>query len=494
MRAAQAVRGKAGSATGLQEQSPNARTKRHMHLKTLLVMKIRTMHQKSGGKTWAEAEEEFADKQVEILLRNGKVQDGDLHRIAQQLIHNRHVQAHKPPSVVPKKRLPHPPGSKGPGSVVSTALRSGLSAVGAAVGEVGEASAVAGDPSPLRDRLRAQCSADDWARMLMADVAEWNTENKARKQTLQDRMKQQRSALDVQVAERKVLQTQQIQNEQRYADEEAAQRKVWKEETARMEERKRDALVQEKRLCDEQLQRRTEQRFLEQEAKRDEEARQAARLKDELRQEQEEKAKHRERVRAEVKRSMEYNEAQKAVRARLMKEEAAEDAEHQRMYLDKLRRQEQEREEALRKIYARQSKQSSLAEQLQENLRKRAQEAERRAEVEARQQMDKQARVEEERLARQVADKEVMKKYLAKQIAEKQTHRQRSLQQCVAERQTLSDDIRLAEEEELRRREARREKEKAHKRDIEEQIAAKASRPVIVMSDTERKLNTKRLK
>eukprot|EP00756_Hemistasia_phaeocysticola_P040729 Hpha_TRINITY_DN16880_c1_g1::TRINITY_DN16880_c1_g1_i1::g.148743::m.148743 len=488
MRAAQAVRSRPDSAS---QASPSARDRRHNHLKSLVVMKIRKMYQKSGGKTWGEGD--FAERQVEALLKNGKVEDGDLHRIAQQMLHSQH-QAPKTSNNVHKKRLPHPPSSKVQASVVSTALRTGVSGAGAAVGGEGDPSVVTADPSPLRDRLRAQCSADDWARMLMADVEEYHTQNKAKKQTQLDRMKQQRTALDLQVAEQKVLQTQAIQREQKYADEERAQRELWREETARMEKKKRDALTQEKRLRDEQLQRRCEQRLRDQDAKRDEEARQAQRLKDELKQEQEERAQHRERVRAEVQRSMQYNEAQKAVRIKLQREEAAEDAEHQRMYLDKLKKQEQEREDALRKIYARQSKQSGLAEQLHENVRQRAQEAERRAENEAKAQMDKQARVEEERHQRQAAEKAVMKQYLAQQINEKVSHRQRSLQQRVMERQALTNDIRVAEEEEIRRREARRERERAHKRDIEQQIAAKTSRPLVVMSDTERQLNNTKLK
>eukprot|EP00756_Hemistasia_phaeocysticola_P040730 Hpha_TRINITY_DN16880_c1_g1::TRINITY_DN16880_c1_g1_i10::g.148774::m.148774 len=102
--------------------------------------------------------------------------------------------------------------------------------------------------------------------------------------------------------------------------------------------------------------------------------------------------------------------------------------------------------------------------------------------------------VEEERHQRQAAEKAVMKQYLAQQINEKVSHRQRSLQQRVMERQALTNDIRVAEEEEIRRREARRERERAHKRDIEQQIAAKTSRPLVVMSDTERQLNNTKLK
>merc|ERR1712070_104736 len=109
----------------------------------------------------------------------------------------------------------------------------------------------------------------------------------------------------------------------------------------------------------------------------------------------------------------------------------------------------------------------------------------------AEKQLQKLLMEEGKRAMRAKEEKDQVRKYLAEQMQEKQQRRQRDIMIRASEREALMCDIKEAEDEEHRRRRMRKERDMAHRRDIEMQIQSKHDAPV--MTEAERKLNQARL-
>eukprot|EP01062_Namystynia_karyoxenos_P070696 TRINITY_DN66071_c0_g1_i1.p1 TRINITY_DN66071_c0_g1~~TRINITY_DN66071_c0_g1_i1.p1 ORF type:complete len:542 (+),score=250.00 TRINITY_DN66071_c0_g1_i1:101-1627(+) len=492
----------------------STRVKRQDRMCTLLVQKISAIAQRlSEGAPLSEAGRAHIEAQVSRLMRSHP-QQSDLLQVAREALTapaSAPAASQLAPSAPPKggdhRQRPQqrrdsvvslgsraPPSAVSAGAVAASRVSASAAAAphsAAAAPSAAAAAQPAADHSPLRTRLQQQSAADDWARMLLADVVDWNAELRRQREAQRNRMQVQRAALDEQMAERKALESDRAQQERQYAEQERAQREIWRAETLAMEQRRRDTVQQERRARDEQIRSLQEAREREQAERRREDERVARELRDAAAREKEERQRQRERARAEVKRSQEYNEAQRSVRVQQQEQEAAMDAVHQQAYLERLQRQDAEREEALKQIFTRQGKHSGLASQLYQAVQRKAAADEARAEAEAQRQLEAKQREEELRLRRQQAANAKMRVHLAEQLGERVAQKQKQKQERVAELAAVSADVRQAEEEAARKKRERRERDSRHKRELEQQMQGR--RETAIMSEQERRLNLGRL-
>ena len=438
--------------------------KRHLRLKDLMMKKIRALNQKAGCNSMGEDMRMFAEKQIELLMRGGKMSEGDLHKISVQMrsIYN------TPHNGSPCKRTQAC-------STISTKISRAASVATAATNE-------------LPDN-----ESDLWAKLCHQDVTEWVAESQKARQTKRVRMEEQRAALDQQIRALHVLKTRQVEQEKIFAEREEEEREAWKVEKAKTEEKKKEACMAEKLTRDKQLLQMKTRKAAEEKCRKVEDERIISKLREDIKQEQQEKVKVKAAAREEVKRYIEINKAQNDAKERILREEAEMDRIHQRDHLAKLERQERDREESLKKLADRQSTQIKIAQQMAASINEKAAEDEKRAAVEMKLKWERLQKEEKEREEKANTEKEEMRRYLVLQMSDKEKQRATDLRKCAEEREQLKKDLVRAEHLEFERKRYRRLKDLSHKRDIQNQIEERRSRKPVVMSSIEKLLNSRKL-
>eukprot|EP01060_Flectonema_neradi_P018779 TRINITY_DN25713_c0_g1_i1.p1 TRINITY_DN25713_c0_g1~~TRINITY_DN25713_c0_g1_i1.p1 ORF type:complete len:476 (+),score=115.13 TRINITY_DN25713_c0_g1_i1:28-1428(+) len=438
--------------------------KRHERLKELMMKKIHSLNQKAGCNSMGCEMKAFAEKQIELLMKSGKMSEGDLHKISVQ-IRSMHDSSQK--SSAGKRAQAS--------STISTKVSRAASVVTAATNDI------------------AETDSDLWAKLCHQDVDEWIAESNKARQKKRVRMDEQRAALDLQVKALKELKIRQVEQEKLYAKREEEEREAWKIEKSKIEEKKKEACMEEKRTRDEQLQLMKVRKAAEEKNRKTEDERIIAKLREDIKQEQQEKQKVKAAAREEIKRYIEINKAQNAAKEKTLREEAEMDRIHQRDHLAKLERQEREREEALKRLADRQTNQIKIAQQMAASINEKAAEDEKRAVAEMQRKWERLQKEEKEREDKAAAEKEEMRRYLVLQISDKEKMRAIEHKRCAEEREQLKRDLVYAENMEAERKRQRKMKDMTHKKDIERQIEERRNRKTVVMSSVEKLLNSRKL-
>ncbi|KAJ9461827.1 hypothetical protein DIPPA_62335 [Diplonema papillatum] len=456
--------------------------KRHEHLKQLMLNKIDGIQVKGGFEPMDGTIREVAGKEVEELMRTGRMVESDLQRIAMRV---RAVSLQRKSESVAGR-------SSGNRSSVNRVREKNTLSNAA---DRTKLSKSMGERERLRTLLsnEEEVDSDLWAHMCAKDVEKWNSEKATQKAVEKNRRDQQRKALDMQVAAARVTKDERVLQEKQYAEHEAKLREKWKAEVAAQEEKRKTALLTEKKQRQEQVLAHRAKLEEDDRKKREEDESILKQLQEDIVQEQLEKLKMKEQAREQVKVFIKVNKAQNEVKAKLAREEAEMDRMHQKEHLAKLEKQDRERDENLAKLQERMAHRKVLAMRLEASMQEKSNEDERRAQTEMSRKLERLQQEEKAKEERANEEKEEVKRYLAWQIDEKNKRRQEEIRATGAEKEKLQSDILSAEKYEQEKKQAARTKALHHRREVEEQIREKQHRRNVFMSRTEKALNAKKL-
>ena len=441
--------------------------KRKDHLTDLMMTKVQAINTHRGWVT-DEASKEYARREIEVLLKTGKVSGADLHRIA----------AHMKLSCNDSNNNTTAPARN--------------------VYEASDVSSVRATTSCQMSTTRtavaeSETESDMWARMLKRDVEDWQQETQATRSVRKQRMEEQKVALDRQIEAAHSLRIKQAEQDKVYAKQLAVQLEEWNHEQVKQDEQRKMTYIVEKKTRDDQLHVMRTKKAVDDNQRKLEDEQIIKKLREDIKQEQLERQQQKMKARQEVHRYIEVNKAQNQAKERVIRDEAEMDRLHQLHHMEKLELQEKERSEAMKKIHAKQTRQTHIAQQLAASIGERAAEDERRAVTEQRKKMDEMQKCEQVKEERVLSEREKMRNYLFQQIADKEKVRIAKLKKQVEEKEDLQKELQIAEQQETDRRKSKKQKDMQHRKHIESQIQEKQSRKEVIMSDTEKRLNLRRL-
>eukprot|EP01065_Artemidia_motanka_P044372 TRINITY_DN6303_c1_g1_i1.p1 TRINITY_DN6303_c1_g1~~TRINITY_DN6303_c1_g1_i1.p1 ORF type:complete len:560 (+),score=244.95 TRINITY_DN6303_c1_g1_i1:100-1680(+) len=327
-------------------------------------------------------------------------------------------------------------------------------------------------PSVIRRRENLVCD-EPWNRLIQEDMQKYAVEQKQHQMHVQSKIRDCRTALDLQVNEIQRLKNLEREEARRFATEEMDRRQRWLDDEKRRQAERHEAAVRERKVRDRQLETERQNRIEEQAREKEEEEEYRRKLQDEAKVEAEAEQKKKQHHMNEYRRFMEFNKAEQHRKKALIEQEKQQDKDMLAAHAALLERQELQRVQELKKFQDKQAAKVDSFLKIYKDEQARLLEDEAKREREMHKIAEKQRAEERLREERQRAGKAAFQRTLDEQLKAKQEEKRREQVEQKEFRELQEHEVRASVAYDAEQRQKRRQIAKRHLNELNSQVAEK---------------------
>jgi len=357
------------------------------------------------------------------------------------------------------------------------------------------------DISALEARIEAKLSGkqsafagvkDEWAVITKYEAEQNEVHQKKYREMIKARQKQMKSELDQQVQESKLRALKETEEEQKYFEMEQKELERWKEEEKSKMETKINSMFKLKQERDAQLCDQAERRAKMMQEKKKEEDDTRLMLAMEQKRKMQENERKVQKNKSDMQALIDSNEESKRIQEAVKEKEKAEEVKFQLEYAAKLQQQEADRERYLEEMKRKQAIQEAAGAARGAYKRWMDEKIIEKNFAEREAQLDKREEASFKKI--ELGNLE-MRRVLAEQLKEKQTRKLTDAEKEAQRVAKFNAGLEAIEQREAEWKERTAAKQARHRQELDAQIKDNQERKkVVLMSDTERKLNHNLLK